>query len=299
MSDEPAGADGHVELDALKTGDRVQLSDTKGKLHTVTLQEGKSFHTHKGAIAHDDLIGQPEGVVVMSTGGVAVPGVPSAAGRLRAVDAPRSGGGLPKGRGADRGIRRRLPRGSRARGRCRLRRADVFAAPCGGYAGTVHSYERRADFAEVAEANVETFFGERPDSWELTVGDLVEVTDPETVDRVVLDMLSPWECIPGREGAAPRWRPLRLCGHDHPAVHDRGGPARPRWLHRAGVQRDDGAHLARRGPGGASGPPDDRPHRIPGHEQASGPRRDRPPPTPSTGEGSWGLGASTAGRYGQ
>ena len=52
-------------------GDRVQLSDTKGKLHTVTLEAGKLFHTHKGAIAHDDLIGRPEGVVVTSTGSVA------------------------------------------------------------------------------------------------------------------------------------------------------------------------------------------------------------------------------------
>ena len=52
-------------------GDRVQLSDTKGKLHTVTLEPGKQFHTHKGAIAHDDLLGRPEGVVVASTGGVA------------------------------------------------------------------------------------------------------------------------------------------------------------------------------------------------------------------------------------
>ena len=66
-----SGATSNEALNLLSVGDRVQLSDTKGKLHTVTLEAGKQFHTHKGAIAHDDLIGRPEGVVVMSTGGVA------------------------------------------------------------------------------------------------------------------------------------------------------------------------------------------------------------------------------------
>src|SRR4051812_9799348 len=56
--------------DTLRLGERVQLSDNKGRLHTVVLEKGKLFHTHKGAIAHDDLIGRPEGVIVSSTGGV-------------------------------------------------------------------------------------------------------------------------------------------------------------------------------------------------------------------------------------
>ena len=50
-------------------GERVQLTDPKGRLHTVMLTAGKQFHTHRGAIEHDALIGLPEGSVVMSTGG--------------------------------------------------------------------------------------------------------------------------------------------------------------------------------------------------------------------------------------
>ena len=42
----------------------MQLTDPKGRLHTVVLQPGKAFHTHRGALAHDDLIGAPEGTVV-------------------------------------------------------------------------------------------------------------------------------------------------------------------------------------------------------------------------------------------
>src|SRR3712207_4490829 len=52
-------------------GDRVQLTDPKGRMHTVVLEPGKAFHTHRGALSHDDLIGRPEGVVVTSTSGTA------------------------------------------------------------------------------------------------------------------------------------------------------------------------------------------------------------------------------------
>src|SRR6185437_5711693 len=52
-----------------REGERVQLTDPKGRLHTVTLEPGKQFHTHRGAIAHDALIGAPEGSVVGSSSG--------------------------------------------------------------------------------------------------------------------------------------------------------------------------------------------------------------------------------------
>ncbi|MBV9592658.1 MAG: SAM-dependent methyltransferase, partial [Actinobacteria bacterium] len=55
----------------LRVGERVQLSDPKGRLHTITLEPGKQFHTHRGAIEHDDLIGRCEGIVVMSSSGTA------------------------------------------------------------------------------------------------------------------------------------------------------------------------------------------------------------------------------------
>jgi tRNA (adenine57-N1/adenine58-N1)-methyltransferase len=80
-----------------------------------------------------------------------------------------------------------------------------------GAGGRVWSVERRADFAEVARRNVESFLGPQP-QWRLVVGDLVEVLDrsaaaaadgegsalpevPPRVDRAVLDMLAPWECL--------------------------------------------------------------------------------------------------------
>src|ERR1700754_984050 len=49
-----------------RPGDRVQLTDPKGRHYTVTLEEGGQYHTHRGGLAHNDLIGKPEGSVVVS-----------------------------------------------------------------------------------------------------------------------------------------------------------------------------------------------------------------------------------------
>jgi tRNA (adenine57-N1/adenine58-N1)-methyltransferase len=66
-----------------------------------------------------------------------------------------------------------------------------------GPSGTVSSYERRQEFADVAVRNVDQFFGGRHPAWRLTVGDLATALEEAdgTVDRVVLDMLAPWECV--------------------------------------------------------------------------------------------------------
>jgi tRNA (adenine57-N1/adenine58-N1)-methyltransferase len=50
-------------------GDRVQLTDSKGRKYTVVLEAGATYHTHRGGLEHDALIGQPEGSVVNSANG--------------------------------------------------------------------------------------------------------------------------------------------------------------------------------------------------------------------------------------
>ena len=52
-------------------GDLVQLTDPKGKLHTVKLTIGKVFHTHRGGIDHSDIIGLESGSVIHASGGSA------------------------------------------------------------------------------------------------------------------------------------------------------------------------------------------------------------------------------------
>ena len=64
-----------------------------------------------------------------------------------------------------------------------------------GPTGTVHSVERRQDFADNARSNVDSYFEAAAENWTLTVGDLQDQDFDSEYDRVVLDMLAPWECI--------------------------------------------------------------------------------------------------------
>jgi tRNA (adenine57-N1/adenine58-N1)-methyltransferase catalytic subunit len=183
-------------LGAFVVGDRVQLTDPKGRLHTVVLEPGKQFHTHRGAIEHDDLIGAPEGSVVMSTANTEylafrplladfVLSMPRGAQVIYPKDAAQIVGFGDVGPGM-----RVLEAGAGSGAlTCSLLRAV-------GSAGTVTSYERREDFADVARGNVGAFFGEVPANWSLRLGDLVEHPAEEVVDRVVLDMLEPWAVLP-------------------------------------------------------------------------------------------------------
>jgi tRNA (adenine57-N1/adenine58-N1)-methyltransferase catalytic subunit len=178
-----------------RDGDKVQLTDPKGKHYTFSLVAGKQFHTHKGAIEHDELIGGPEGVVVTSTSGVQyvalrpllsdfVLSMPRGATVIYPKDAAQIiqyADIFPGARVVEAGV------GSGAL-TCSLLRAV-------GDGGEVYSYERRADFAAVASSNVSAFFGQPHPAWTLRVGDLVESLTDDPVDRVVLDMLAPWECV--------------------------------------------------------------------------------------------------------
>ncbi len=182
-----------------RPGDRVQLTDPRGRLHTVVLDPAKEFHTHRGSFAHAALLGAPEGTVVTNTAGVEylalrplladfVLSMPRGAAVVYPKDAAQviaMADVYPGARVVEAGA------GSGALTMSLLRAV--------GDAGTVHSFERRADFAAVARANVDSFFGGSHPAWRLTVGDLAEALPPAeapgSVDRVVLDMLAPWECL--------------------------------------------------------------------------------------------------------
>ena len=51
-------------MDELKAGELILLVEADGKRRLITLQGGQAFHSHRGTIQHDDLIGKPPGRVV-------------------------------------------------------------------------------------------------------------------------------------------------------------------------------------------------------------------------------------------
>ena len=159
-----------------------------------------------------------------------------------------------------------------------------------GPPGLVSSYERRQEFADVGRQNVDQFFDGRHPAWKLTVGDLVESLDDEDVDRVILDMLAPWECVDRRRrGAHPGRAGLRVRRDHDPARQDRRDAAGARRVHRAAALGVAGPRLARRGPRDPPGPQDDRPHRLPGHRPTDGPGRDRPAKKRRPAPGAYGV----------
>ena len=190
---------GRRQSGPFRVGDRVQLTGPKGHLNTITLETGGSFHTHRGILSHDLVIGQPDGSVVTSSNGIEylalrplltdfVMSMPRGAAIIYPKDAAQIIGQadiFPGATVVEAGV------GSGA--------LSLWLLRAIGPEGTLRSFERREEFAEVARGNVTTFLGETPTNWSITVGDLQEalpeVSQPGTVDRVVLDMLAPWECL--------------------------------------------------------------------------------------------------------
>lgn len=181
-----------------RPGDRVQLTDAKRRHFTIELAEREKFFTHMGPIAHDDIIGKDEGTVVVSTEGGQylcfrhlmvdyVLSMPRGAQVIYPKDAAQiviEGDIFPGARVLEAGA------GSGALTLSLLRAV--------GEHGTVFSYEIRDDHLKYALSNVSEFMGSVPDNWQPRLGDLRDVTVDDLdgpVDRIILDMLEPWECL--------------------------------------------------------------------------------------------------------
>jgi tRNA (adenine57-N1/adenine58-N1)-methyltransferase len=180
-------------------GDRVQITGPKGKMNAITLETQKVFHSHRGAIPHERIVGLPDGSVIANDSGIPhlvlrpllsdfVMGMPRGAAIIYPKDAQAILGQadiFPGARVVEAGV------GSGA--------LSLWLLRAIGPSGHLFSFERRQEFADVATANGVTYFGHAPANWTITIGDLQdslgEVVESATADRVVLDMLAPWECV--------------------------------------------------------------------------------------------------------
>jgi len=178
-----------------KYGDRVQLTDAKGKLYSITLTKGSEWHTHKGMLKHDDLVGIPEGSIVATNQDLKFQAFrPLLADYVLSM--PRGATIVyPKDAAMILGVADIKPG-------IRVLEAGVGSGALSisilraiGEKGILQSVEIREDFAEISEKNVSAYFGGKPANWNLTIGALQDQTYEADFDRVVLDMLSPWECL--------------------------------------------------------------------------------------------------------
>ena len=192
-------SDATLPTGPFRAGDRVQLTGPKGKLNTITLRVGEKFGTHRGDLFHDEIIGKPEGSVVLNQTGVEylafrpllsdfVLSMPRGAAIIYPKDSAQivtMGDIFPGARVVEAGV------GSGG--------LSMYLLRAIGDHGSLDSFERREEFAEVAKANVETNLGIIPKNWNIHLGDLQEqlakIKAPGTVDRIILDMLAPWECV--------------------------------------------------------------------------------------------------------
>lgn len=183
--------DGFVE------GDRIRLEDEKGRMVSFTLKPGATFHTHKGWILHDDLLGKPEGSIIETNSGMKYQaftplypdfalGMPRGATIIYPKDSA-----LIIGYGDIRSGQKIIEAGAGS-GALSIALLKTLAGR-----GELISFEGRDDFAEIAQNNVEVFFGRVPESWKLKRMRLenAEESDLAGSDRFILDMLAPWDHV--------------------------------------------------------------------------------------------------------
>ena len=179
----------------LRAGERIQLTDAKGKLHTITLTAGATWQGHKGHISHDEIIGSSEGSILLST-----LGAPYFYQRPLLEDfvlsMPRGATIVyPKDAALILGYADIFPGAKVLEAGAGSGALSISLLRAVGANGSLHSFEKREDFAAIAEKNVISYFGEKPKQWQLTIGAVQDLVDCSDFDRVILDMLAPWECV--------------------------------------------------------------------------------------------------------
>lgn len=187
------------ERGPFREGDRVQARGPKGALNSFTLVAGERFHTNRGWIEHNDILGKDEGSVLSTTVGTEylmmrplLNDFVMAMTRGAAIVYPKDAGQILQV--GDIGLDDIVVEAGVGSGALSL-----YLLRAVGPQGHLYSFERREEFADIAMANVDNYFGSTPDWWTVTIGDLSEtlpaaVAD-HSVDRVVLDMLAPWETL--------------------------------------------------------------------------------------------------------
>lgn len=182
----------------LEAGERVLLVDARERRYLVTLRPGDRFHSHLGSVAHDDIIGSPQGRRLRTSGGS----------KIWVFRPTLADFQLKMRRGAQvvypKDVGLILVFGDIFPG------ATVVEAGAGSGAltmalaravwesGMVISYETREDHHARALSNIESWYeglGGKPDNVEVRLGDVFEGVPERGIDRIVLDLPEPWRAV--------------------------------------------------------------------------------------------------------
>jgi tRNA (adenine57-N1/adenine58-N1)-methyltransferase len=184
-----------LNSDVFQVGDKVLLTDQKGKEHSITLQLNQEWHTHKGVVVHNDLIGKNQGIVVETNAGLKFTAFKQLLSDY-VLNMPRGATIIyPKDAAAIIGIADVGPGDVVLEAGAGSGALSISLIRSIGPTGKLRSYERREEFAAVAEKNVEKYFGKKIENWELKIGSVQENESERRYTKVILDMLSPWECV--------------------------------------------------------------------------------------------------------
>lgn len=180
-------------------GESVLFVDSKGRRNLVNLADGGEYHTHTGIVPHANVIGEPEGIRVETSGGakylVFRPTLSEYVYEMKRgaqVIYPKDLGPIlmladifPGARVLEAGV------GSGALSMTMVRAgADVIG------------YEIREDFAECARENLIAFLGaEAGERFNVQIRSVYDGIDETDLDRVVLDLPEPWQVVPHAEKA--------------------------------------------------------------------------------------------------
>ena len=188
---------------ALREGEVALLIDGKGRRFMVLLHPSRRFEYHMGVVPHRDIIGQPEGVLLRSSGGAALRLL-----RPRLADfilKMKRGAQVvyPKDIGpilmwADIAPGMTVVEGGTGSGALAMALARAV-----GETGRVVSAEVREDHAAHARKMIRRFFGEIPSQLELRGGRIEEAIADVGPDRVVLDVPEPWHAAQAAAEAQP------------------------------------------------------------------------------------------------
>ncbi|MDK8658038.1 tRNA (adenine-N1)-methyltransferase, partial [Actinotignum sanguinis] len=158
-----------------RPGERVQLTDPKGRHYTINLTVDGYFQSTRGSFRHSELIGQEEGSLITTQEGREflalrpllsdyVLSMPRGATIVYPKDAAQiihAADIYPGARVFEAGV------GSGA--------LSISLLQAVGTEGFLLSAERRPEFAEIAQANLVSWWGSHPENWQVECGEAADI----------------------------------------------------------------------------------------------------------------------------